>query len=203
MIKDGELYDLLKIVILGDSGVGKTNIISQYIENSFLLGSISTIGVEFYTKKLFINNKNIFVQLWDTAGQERFRCIVSNYYRKSNGILLVYDISDQYSFDNIIGWLNDIASETDYSVPILLIGNKLDLEAKRVISTEQGKELANKFGIEFTEMSALTNTGVSIGINNFIEHVHIHYSRSNINGNNTKKNTSFNITNLESKNKCC
>jgi small GTP-binding protein len=203
MIKDGELYDLLKIVILGDSGVGKTNIISQYIENSFLLGSISTIGVEFYTKKLFINNKNIFVQLWDTAGQERFRCIVSNYYRKSNGILLVYDISDQYSFDNIIGWLNDIASETNYSVPILLIGNKLDLEAKCVISTEQGKELANKFGIEFTEMSALTNTGVSMGINNFIEHVHIHYSHSNANGNNTKKNTSFNITNLESKNKCC
>ena len=166
------LYDLLKIVILGDSGVGKSNIISRYNGDLFVLGSISTIGVEFYTKKILIGDKNIMIQLWDTAGQERFRCITSNYYKGCDGILLVYDITDQYSFENITGWLNEISFNTNYSIPILLIGNKSDLESNRIINTDQANELANKFNIKFIEMSARTNTNITPGINNFIEQIY-------------------------------
>ena len=182
-------YDcLLKIVILGDSGVGKSNIINRYISNDFFINPRSTIGVEFYTKKFLFNDKQIKIQIWDTAGQERFRSITSSYYRNVNGILLVYDITDQNSFNNITKWLVEIKTNIDYELPILLVGNKIDLEYKRKISILQGTELAYKLNIKFAEMSAFTNTNIVSSMDDFIEHIYMNMSKNNNNNNNNNNN---------------
>ena len=151
---------LFKIILIGDSEVGKSNLLSRFIRNEFYLNSQSTIGVEFATKSITIKNKIIKAQIWDTAGQERYRAITSAYYRGAVGALLVYDIANYNSFVNIYRWLKELKDHADPKILILLVGNKNDLIHLRQVKTGMAIEFAKKHNIQFIETSALNSTEV-------------------------------------------
>lgn len=179
-------YDeLYKIVLIGDSGVGKTNLLSRFIHEEFTLESKSTIGVEFATRSIFINNKCIKVQIWDTAGQERFKAITSAYYRGAHGVLLVYDITKRQSFFNTDKWYKEIEQHyEDETISGVLVGNKSDLMYLRDVPSEEGENLAIKYSFSFIETSALDNTNVEdafIELINNIRHKRKNVSMNNVN----------------------
>jgi Ras-related protein Rab-11A len=134
------------VVLIGDSGVGKSNLLSRFTRNEFNLDSKSTIGVEFATRSIQIDNKTIKAQIWDTAGQERYRAITSAYYRGAVGALLVYDISKSLSFENVTRWLKELRDHADSNIVIMLVGNKTDQRHLRAVPTEDGKNFASAFG---------------------------------------------------------
>jgi len=158
--KEDETDYLFKVVLVGDSGVGKSNLLSRFTRNDFNMDSKATIGVEFSTRALTVEDKNIKAQVWDTAGQEKFRAITSAYYRGAVGALLVYDITRQSTFDHLERWLNELRGHVAKNCVVMLVGNKCDLEPMRVISVEQGTEWAKKLNIQFLETSALDKTNV-------------------------------------------
>ncbi|URE09454.1 RAB [Musa troglodytarum] len=157
---DHEYDYLFKIVLIGDSGVGKSNILSRFTRNEFCLDSKSTIGVEFATKTLQIEGKTIKAQIWDTAGQERYRAITSAYYRGAVGALLVYDITKQKTFDNVQRWLRELRDHADSNIVIMMAGNKSDLNHLRAVSENDGQVFAEKEGLSFLETSALESLNV-------------------------------------------
>lgn len=157
---DHEYDYLFKIVLIGDSGVGKSNILSRFTKNEFCLESKSTIGVEFATKTLQIEGKTIKAQIWDTAGQERYRAITSAYYRGAVGALLVYDMTKKQTFDNVQRWLRELRNHADSNIVIMLAGNKSDLTHLRVVQQEEAQSMAEKEGLSFLETSALEATNV-------------------------------------------
>ncbi|XP_003374379.1 GTP-binding protein Ypt2 [Trichinella spiralis] len=148
-------YDLLfKLLLIGDSGVGKTCILYRFSDDAFNTTFISTIGIDFKIKTIELKGKKIKLQIWDTAGQERFHTITMSYYRGAMGIMLVYDITNQKSFENITKWLRNIEEHASEDVEKMLLGNKCDIEEKRMVSKERGEEIAGKHGIRFLETSA-------------------------------------------------
>lgn len=148
-------YDLLfKILLLGDSGVGKSSIILRYIDNMFSSNLMNSIGVDFKLKNINVDNKKVKLQIWDTAGQERFRTITTSYYKGAQAIIIVYDVTEKDSFDHLKNWLSDIDKFAKEGVMKILVGNKCDLEQKRVVQQEEGREFARKLNIEFLETSA-------------------------------------------------
>ncbi|KAK9459692.1 ras family-domain-containing protein [Lipomyces oligophaga] len=154
-------YDILiKLLLIGDSGVGKSCLLLRFSEDSFTPSFITTIGIDFKIRTIDLDGKRIKMQIWDTAGQERFRTITTAYYRGAMGILLVYDVTDERSFNNIRNWFANVEQHASEGVNKLLIGNKCDWEEKRAVSTEQGKALANELGIPFIEASAKANINV-------------------------------------------
>ncbi|KAJ9548452.1 hypothetical protein OSB04_020995 [Centaurea solstitialis] len=154
-------YDyLLKIVLIGDSGVGKTNILSRFTRNEFFLESKATIGVEFATRTLQVEGKTIKAQIWDTAGQERYRAITSAYYRGAVGALLVYDITKRPTFDNVQRWLRELRDHADSNIVVLMAGNKSDLDHLRAVAEQDGQSLAEKEGLSFLETSALESHNI-------------------------------------------
>ncbi|XP_031561626.1 ras-related protein Rab-10-like [Actinia tenebrosa] len=155
-------FDLFfKLLLIGDSGVGKTCIIFRFADNTFNPSFISTIGIDFKIKTLEIGGKKIKLQIWDTAGQERFHTITTAYYRGAMGIILVYDVTSEKSFSNISKWLKKIEDHANEDVKRMLIGNKCDVPPeKRVISTERGEQLASYHSITFMETSALSNINI-------------------------------------------
>jgi Ras-related protein Rab-11A len=154
-------YDyLFKLVLIGDSGVGKSNLLSRFTRNEFNLESKSTIGVEFATRSLTIDNKVIKAQIWDTAGQERYRAITSAYYRGAVGALLVYDVTRHVTFENIERWLKELRDHVDPNAVVMLIGNKSDLRHLVAVPTGDGKSLAERESLYFMETSALEATNV-------------------------------------------
>ncbi|XP_065010374.1 ras-related protein Rab11C-like isoform X1 [Musa acuminata AAA Group] len=157
---DHEYDYLFKIVLIGDSGVGKSNILSRFTRNEFCLDSKSTIGVEFATKTIQIEGKTIKAQIWDTAGQERYRAITSAYYRGAVGALLVYDITKQKTFDNVQRWLRELRDHADSNIVIMMAGNKSDLSHLRAVSEDDGQVFAEKEGLSFLETSALESLNV-------------------------------------------
>lgn len=158
--KDDEYDYLFKVVLIGDSGVGKSNLLSRFTRNEFNLDSKSTIGVEFATKSIKVDAKTIKAQIWDTAGQERYRAITSAYYRGAVGALLVYDISKQVTFENVERWLKELRDHAEPNIVIMLVGNKSDLRHKRAVSTETAMAFAENNNLAFIETSALDSTGV-------------------------------------------
>ncbi|RWR90327.1 ras-related protein RABA2a [Cinnamomum micranthum f. kanehirae] len=151
-----EEYDyLFKVVLIGDSGVGKSNLLSRFTRNEFCLESKSTIGVEFATRTLQVEGKTIKAQIWDTAGQERYRAITSAYYRGALGALLVYDVTKPTTFENVSRWLKELRDHADSNIVIMLIGNKTDLKHLRAVATEDAQSYAEKEGLSFIETSAL------------------------------------------------
>ncbi|KAL1932097.1 hypothetical protein VTP01DRAFT_9153 [Rhizomucor pusillus] len=154
-------YDhLIKLLLIGDSGVGKSCLLLRFSDDSFTPSFITTIGIDFKIRTIELDGKRIKLQIWDTAGQERFRTITTAYYRGAMGILLVYDVTDEKSFGNVRNWFSNIEQHANEGVNKILIGNKCDMEDKRVVSTEQGQALANELGIGFIETSAKANIGV-------------------------------------------
>ena len=150
---------LYKVVLIGDSGVGKSNLLSRFSRNEFDLDARSTIGVEFSTKNITIDDKIIKLQIWDTAGQERYDSITSVYYRGASGAILVYDTTKRETFNHINKWYKELANYTE-KIRVILIGNKYDLKNLREISTEEGEKYAKENNIIFAETSALTSHNV-------------------------------------------
>ena len=156
-----EEYDLMfKILLLGDSGVGKSSLLLRYTKNEFNVDMRSTIGVEFALKYLKIDNFLLKVQIWDTAGMERYRSITSAYYKGAKGVIIVYDICRQKSFEDVDNWIDDFKSKADEDAVILLIGNKNDLDDKREVRKEEAETKAQKNKFAFMETSAKDNNNV-------------------------------------------
>ncbi|GMH12616.1 hypothetical protein Nepgr_014457 [Nepenthes gracilis] len=154
-------YDyLFKVVLIGDSGVGKSNLLSRFTRNEFSLESKSTIGVEFATRSIRVDEKVVKAQIWDTAGQERYRAITSAYYRGAVGALLVYDVTRHVTFENVERWLKELRDHTDSSIVIMLVGNKADLRHLRAVQTEDAKAFAERESTYFMETSALESLNV-------------------------------------------
>ena len=151
---------LLKYIIIGDSAVGKSNILTQYVYEKFSEEFQSTLGVEFAAKNAVIDNKVYRIQIWDTAGAESFRSITRAYYKNSVCAFIVYDITKRETFENVQVWLDDIKNQCPQTVLLVLVGNKLDLENERQISYEEGESFAQKNNMYFFETSA--KTGVNI-----------------------------------------
>ncbi|XP_028755551.1 ras-related protein RABA1f-like [Neltuma alba] len=155
-------YDyLFKVVLIGDSGVGKSNLLSRFTRNEFSLESKSTIGVEFATRSIKVDDKIVKAQIWDTAGQERYRAITSAYYRGAVGALLVYDVTRHVTFENVERWLKELRDHTDSNIVVMLVGNKADLRHLRAVSTEDAKSFAEKENTFFMETSALESLNVA------------------------------------------
>ena len=163
---------IFKVVLIGDTSVGKTNILSKYLSNEFDPDSKATVGVEFGTKDFQIENNKVKVQIWDTAGQERYRSITNAYYKGAKGSLLVYDITNPKSFENLDRWLSDLKSNGEDKISVVLIGNKSDLENERKITLEQGKEKAAFFKLAFMETSALNGNNIEKAFNELITDVY-------------------------------
>ena len=151
---------LFKFIIVGDSSVGKSNLLLRYLNNKFEDEYQSTIGVEFGAKNLEIDNINYRIQLWDTAGQEQFRSITRAYYQNSVCAIVVYDISNEITFKNVKDWIDDVRAQSPKNIYIMLVGNKNDLVEKRQVSYEKGLEYANSNNINFIETSAKTGENV-------------------------------------------
>ncbi|KAL3360200.1 hypothetical protein AABB24_016612, partial [Solanum stoloniferum] len=192
---EGEEY-LFKIVIIGDSAVGKSNLLTRYARNEFNLHSKATIGVEFQTQTLEIDGKEVKAQIWDTAGQERFRAVTSAYYRGAFGALVVYDISRRTTFDSIPRWLDELKTHSDTTVARMLVGNKCDLENIRAVSVEEGKSLAESEGMFFMETSALDSTNVNKAFEIVIREIYNSVSRKVLNSDSYKAELSVNRVNL-------
>ncbi|KAJ1964696.1 GTP-binding protein [Dipsacomyces acuminosporus] len=154
-------YDyLMKLLLIGDSGVGKSCVLLRFSDDSFTPSFITTIGIDFKIRTIELDGKRIKLQIWDTAGQERFRTITTAYYRGAMGILLVYDVTDERSFNNIENWYRNIEQHASEGVNKILIGNKCDIEERRAVPKEKGQKLADELGIKFLETSAKSNTNV-------------------------------------------
>ncbi|XP_049361231.1 ras-related protein RABA1f-like [Solanum verrucosum] len=151
-----EDYDyLFKVVLIGDSGVGKSNLLSRFTKNEFSQESKSTIGVEFATRTIHVDDKIIKAQIWDTAGQERYRAITSAYYRGAVGALLVYDITRHVTFENVARWLKELRDHIDQNIVVMLVGNKADLRHLRAVPTGESSGFAERENTFFMETSAL------------------------------------------------
>ncbi|EOY04921.1 RAB GTPase A5E isoform 2 [Theobroma cacao] len=185
----GEEY-LFKIVIIGDSAVGKSNLLSRYARNEFNPNSKATIGVEFQTQSMEIDGKEVKAQIWDTAGQERFRAVTSAYYRGAVGALIVYDISRRTTFDSVGRWLDEL------KIARMLVGNKCDLETIRDVSVEEGKSLAEAEGLFFMETSALDSTNVKKAFEIVIREIYNNVSRKVLNSDTYKAELTVNRVTL-------
>lgn len=204
----GEEY-LFKVVIIGDSAVGKSNLLSRYSRNEFNMNSKATIGVEFQTQSMEIDGKEVKAQIWDTAGQERFRAVTSAYYRGAVGALIVYDITRRTTFDSVARWLDELNTHSDTTMARILIGNKLDLQNIRAVSVEEGKNLAEAEEMFFMETSALDSRNVKAAFEMIIQDIYNKVSRKVLNSDSHKTEVSMNRVSLinneneGSKKSCC
>jgi len=166
-------YDyLFKVVLIGDSGVGKSNLLSRFTRNEFNLESKSTIGVEFATRSINVDGKTVKAQIWDTAGQERYRAITSAYYRGAVGALLVYDIAKHATYVNVQRWLKELRDHADSNIVIMLVGNKSDLKHLRAVPTEEAKNFSTENGLSFIETSALDASNVEAAFQNILTEIY-------------------------------
>ncbi|CAF0782523.1 unnamed protein product [Adineta ricciae] len=157
----GSEYDFIfKVVLIGDSSVGKSNLLLRFTRNEFRLDTQSTIGVEFAYKQIIIEGKKIKTQVWDTAGQERFKTVIPQFYRGSEGALAVFDLTKPESFEHINTWIEELHRHTPADIPIVLVGNKSDLVDQRKVSQDQAKDLAQRLKVSYMETSALNASNV-------------------------------------------
>ncbi|GAB6025891.1 Ras-protein Rab-26 [Chamberlinius hualienensis] len=159
-----EPYDVAyKIMMVGDSGVGKTCFLVRFKDGTFLSGNfISTVGIDYRNKVVVVDETRVKLQIWDTAGQERFRSVTHAYYRDAHALLLLYDVCNKNSFDNTRAWLGEINEYALEDVAIMLLGNKADMHQDRVIRTEDGERLAKEYNVAFMETSAKTGMNVEL-----------------------------------------
>ncbi|XP_040020467.1 ras-related protein Rab-25b [Gasterosteus aculeatus] len=168
-----EAYNFVfKVVLIGESGVGKSNLLSRFTKNEFSHDSRTTIGVEFSTRTTQLSGFTIKAQIWDTAGLERYRAITSAYYRGAVGALLVYDITKHLTYESVERWLKELYDHADPHIVVMLVGNKSDLESERAVPNEEAKDFAEKNGLLFLETSALESTNVEAAFNDVLSEIH-------------------------------
>ena len=191
MVDKKDYNYLYKILILGDSFVGKTNMLKRFLHDEFDLNTKETVGVEFGSKNFVMENKKDIVkaQILDTAGQERYRSVTKAYYKGGKGALLVYDITRKTTFQNIDDWINDLRNNGDKDMMIILIGNKSDLEEKRQVSKEQAQTKAEQYNIAFLETSAKSGDNINKAFTELVEQVY------NVNMNNSQSDSLIGINN--------
>ena len=174
----GKDYDyIFKIVLVGDTCVGKSCILVRFSDDVFVENYVTTIGVDFRFKTMVVNGKIAKIQIWDTAGQERYRSITSVYYKGAQGCLLVYDITKKPTFENIDRWISDLKNSGDENLSIILIGNKCDLENERKVTKEEAKEKAQFYKLAFIETSALNGTNIEKAFELLLNDIYIKYSQ--------------------------
>ena len=201
-----EEYDyIFKVLLVGNSDVGKSSLILRYVDQIWNDVFVPTIGVDFKVKSLEIENKSIKLQIWDTAGQERFRNVISSYFKGAHGILLIFDITSRDSFKELENWLAEVEKNASTQILKILIGNKCDLEEEREISKDEGEAFAMRNGMQYIETSAKINTNVNEAFEALSKIMVEYYSKKNsvINENKTiKMNKGTDIT-IPKKKKCC
>ena len=204
---DDDEYDFIfKVLLLGNSDVGKSSLLLRFVDSVWNDGFVPTIGVDFKVKTLEINNKKVKMQIWDTAGQERFRTVVSTYFKGAHGILLLYDVTNKDSFKNLENWLIEIEKNSSDKVLKILLGNKCDLSDDREIQSEEGKAFAIRNGMEFMETSAKMNTNVSEAFETLGKLMIEFNSKGNNNNSQNGEGKSFKANagkDLNTKKKCC
>ena len=198
--EEDDTCKIYKLLLLGDSAVGKSCLLLRYCDEKFQDIHLATIGLDFRLKTIYLeNNKKIKVQIWDTAGQDRFLAITKNYYRGANGILLVFDVTNSSSFEHIKNWIEQIKDEASDKIIIYLLGNKIDCIDNRVIKKEEGKKLSEEFGLKYYETSAKNNENVENAFLDLIKEMDYKY------GNLDNENywTTINSNKKKGKKKCC
>ena len=191
-----------KILLLGDSTVGKTCFLLRYCDKRFQEAHLSTIGLDYRLKSMTLKNgKNIKLQIWDTAGQDRFRAITKNYYKGANGIILIYDVTNLQSYENVKNWISQIKEEANPNVLIYLAGNKIDVnEEDKVVKTEEGQKIANELNLPFYETSAKNGVNVNEIFEDILEKIDEVYSKIEV-SKTEKKNKLY--TGEKKTKKCC
>ena len=163
---------IFKIVIMGDLSAGKTNILTQYLSKKFVQDSHPTIGVEMFTKEFKIKEDTVTAQIWDTAGQEKYNTLTSSYYKGAKGALVVYDITNKDSFLKVERYANELRENGDKNIYMILVGNKIDLQERRQVEYNEGKSLADKLKMGFSEVSAKSGSGINELFQNLIDKVY-------------------------------
>ena len=197
-----------KVVVVGDSGVGKTNLIKRFVSNEFKSDSKATVGVEFLSKNFIINGEIFKIEIWDTAGQERYKSITTAYYKGAKGAMIVYDVTNQTSFDNVDKWYNEIKEKASKNINLIVIGNKNDLIDKKIINSESSIEKAKSFGIAIMETSALSASNVKEAFYLILKEMYKSVKsmisdgdkKENVQGNGVQLNTT---EKTKKKKKCC
>ena len=161
----------LRVVLIGNSGVGKSSFLTKFVDDDFDITMTKTIGIDFKTKTVRIDGKTVQLHVWDTAGQERFWSVTPAYCRNADGIVMMYDITDPQSFKDVSFWIDKLSDYAPQDVDILLLGSKLDLREQRVIRTEMGKEQARKLNATFSEISAATGENIEISVISFVRSI--------------------------------
>lgn len=170
-IEEEDYDEKIKLMIIGDSSVGKTSLLKKYCKNEFSNSYIITVGIDFQVKILDINNKKIKIQIWDTAGEERYRVVAKNYFNTSDGFIIMYDITNRDSFDNISNWVEQIRDSTPNYKKSVIFGNKSDLNKLRNVQINEGKELAANNNFKFFETSAKDGINLKEGIESLVKDV--------------------------------
>ena len=203
-IGEEEYFDeKIKLMIIGETRTGKTSLISRYCKNEFSGGAyLSTIGIDFQIKNLEMNSKKIRLQIWDTAGQERFRNIAKNYYQSSDGFIVVYDITNNESFQTLDYWVEEIKSNSQELSRMILVGNKCDIEEGRQVKKEEGKEYAKKKELKFYEVSAKDGTNVNKAFDDLIKDILSTYSPTELSKKRASKMLSVPMP-QQKKKSCC
>jgi len=150
---------LIRIITLGDSGVGKTCIMQRFCRDTFTESTLTTVGAEYYGKTLKVNGQNLTLQVWDTSGQERYRAIAPSFIKKAEGVVMAYDVTDRQSFEHVESWMKTLENHGEKNVSVVLVGNKVDMP-ERTVEFSEGKRLADSHGIPFFETSAKNNINV-------------------------------------------
>lgn len=202
----GNNYDYIyKVLLLGDSAVGKTCFLLRYADDTFNDNHISTIGLDYRLKMVKMENEKIVkTQIWDTAGQDRFRAITKNYYKGAHGIILIYDVTNKQSFVNIKNWVIQIRENTTDKVKIALVGNKIDEEELRKVSSSEGEKLSLEYDLRFFETSAKKNIGVQETFDYLVKEIYLENHGRNDENNKSKDNgLNLNVKIKGKKKECC
>ena len=174
---------LYKILLLGDSSVGKTCFLMRYTDNTFQEIHMSTIGLDYKLKNVQLDDgKMVKIQIWDTAGQDRFRSITRNYYKGANGIVLIFDVTNKKSYENVKNWVKQIKEEVSSRVTIILVANKIDDVNHRIVTKEEGEKIANECGLMFFECSAKSGVNIDSTFNELVKKTVENYSKVKMEG---------------------
>ena len=195
-------YNLYKILVLGDTSVGKSCLLLRFCDNSFQEAHLTTIGLDFRLKTINLkDDRKVKIQIWDTAGEDRFRSITRNYYKGAKGILLIFDVTDKETFTHVRDWIERIHEESPEGITICLVGNKIDMNESRGISNEEGKKIADEFKIPYFETSAKSNIGVEEVFTYLVKEVDTIYM--NEHKEEVGRKTVLNQKTKNKKKKCC